>query len=91
MYNMYNMHNIYIYIIYIHIYIYIYIYIYIGFFLLRGWGGSAPPSHQSKICPILTAFPPNFYSLPTKSKFNQIKTITTSFLAVVIAPVPVLF
>ena len=33
----------------------------------------------------------NIYSLPTKTKFNPIKKIKTSFLAVVIAPVTTIF
>ena len=63
------------------------IYICTRFSLLGAWG-SAP--HQPKIC----SFPPSpasLYSLPTKSQFNPINKIKTSFLAVVIAAVATIF
>ena len=60
---------------------------YIGFSLLGGWAESP---QQPKICSSLPSSP-NFYSLPTKSQFNPIKKMKTSFLAVVIAPVATIF
>ena len=60
---------------------------YIRFSLLGGWAES---SQQTKICSSPPSSP-NFYSLPTKSQFNPIKKMKTSFLAVVIAPVATIF
>ena len=49
--------------------------------------GGVPPTSQK----FGHHLPPNFYSLLTKSQFNPIKKIKTSFLAVVIATVPFLY
>ena len=48
--------------------------------------GGVPPTSQK----FGHHLPPNFYSLLTKSQFNPIKKLKTSFLAVVIATVPFL-
>ena len=77
---MYNMYNIYIY-KYIYIYIYIYnIYIYPAFRPLGRCGESPPPSKNLLI-----------YPTPHQKSIQPNKKMKTSFLAVVIAPVPFLF
>ena len=55
---------------------------------LTGAMGECPPPAKNLLIP---PSPANFYSLPTKSQFNLINKIKTSFLAVVIAPVQFLF
>ena len=91
LYNIYYIYNIYIlYIIYIYIiiiYIYIYIYIYTGFSLLVGWRESARPAKNFLISLLLT----KFLFPPEEKSIQPNKTIKTTFLAVVIAPVPFLF
>ena len=55
---------------------------------LTGAMGECPPPAKTLLIP---PSPANFYSLPTKSQFNLINKIKTSFLAVVIAAVATIF
>ena len=55
---------------------------------LTGAMGECPPPAKNLLIP---PSPANFYYLPTKSQFNLINKIKTSFLAVVIAAVATIF
>ena len=77
-----NIYNIYNLILYIYIK-----YIYTGFSLLVGWRESARPAKNFLIPLLLT----KFLFPPEEKSIRPNKKIKTSFLAVVIAPVPFLF
>ena len=61
---------------------------YIGFSLVERWGSPLPPAKNLLIPPLL---PTKSLFSPHKKSIQSYKKIKTSFLAVVIAPVPILF